>query len=369
MSKYIEKIIDGQKYVCMNEFFEDNFMPIECHEEALEELKSSNEQLQNRSQEYQKDIKNLKKELKNYYLSKNFDKRELMDKYTHAKEQLQEITDEYEVKLEKQDVIINRLEQKIVVLTENTKENTFIDNNQIKVITTEYENKLKSTTDELDKLFLENQQLKDIIQKNNNSVLNQKLQTSHKNNENLRNVIVDLKKQLEIAQQPQPKTAISIDTEMIKNKIDNVRSNYDNCIQTLEDEVKYLQIKYKGIKLKYKELEKQQNLQPQQPTQQQPQPQPPTQNISIDNQITKENIEKIFDIMYSKYSDQKVVNRIRVHKNQIKNKLLLSETKDDGKLDYGCEYFKKIIELYSEISDKNTQITKLNGVIEFLQNK
>jgi chromosome segregation ATPase len=364
MSKYIEKIIDGERFACINDFFQDNFMPLECHEEALEELKSSNEQLQNRSQEYQKDIKNLKKELKNYYLSKNFDKRELMDKYTHAKEQIQEITNEYEVKLEKQDGIINRLEQKIVELTENPKQNTFIDNNQIKVITTEYENKLKSTTDELDKLFLENQQLKDIIQKNNNSVLNQKLQTSHKNNENLRNIIVDLKKQLEIAQQPQPTTAISIDTEVIKTKIDNVRSNYDNCIQTLEDEVKTLQVKYKGIKLKYKELEKkQQPQQPQQPTQQ------PKQNISIDNQITKENIEKIFDIMFSNYSEQKVVNRIRVHKNQIKNKLLLSESKDDGKLDYGCEYFKKIIELYSEISDKNTQITKLNGVIEFLQNK
>jgi len=368
MSKYIEKIIDGQKFICMNEFFEDNYMPIECYEEAIEELKSSNEQLQNRSQEYQKDIKMLKKELNKYYLSKNFDKRELMDKYTHVKEELKEITNEYDEKLENKNVIINRLEQKIVELTENPKQNTFIDNNQIKVITTEYENKLKSTNDELDKLFLENQQLKDIIQKNNNSVLNQKLQTSHKNNENLRNVIVDLKKQLEIAQQPQPTTAISIDTEMIKTKIDNVRSNYDNCIQTLEDEVKTLQVKCKGYKLKYKELEKQQNLQPQQPTQQQPQQQP-KQNISIDNQITKENIEKIFDIIYSNYSDQKVVNRIRVHKNQLKNKLLLTETKDDGKLDYGCEYFKKIIELYSEISDKNTQITKLNGVIEFLQNK
>lgn len=364
MSKYIEKIIDGQKFIAMNDYFEENFMPMECHEEAIDELKSSNEQLQNRSQEYQTDIKNLKKECNKYYLSKNFDKRELMDKYTYVKEQLEEITNEYDEKLENKNVIINRLEQKIVVLTENPKENTFIDNNQIKVITTEYENKLKSTNDELDKLFLENQQLKDIIEKNNNSVLNQKLQTSHKNNENLRNVIVDLKKQLEIAQQPQPTTAISIDTEVIKTKIDNVRSNYDNCIQTLEDEVKTLQVKYKGIKLKYKELEKkQQPQQPQQPTQQ------PKQNISIDNQITKENIEKIFDIMFSNYSEQKVVNRIRVHKNQIKNKLLLSETKDDGKLDYGCEYFKKIIELYSEISDKNTQITKLNGVIEFLQNK
>lgn len=364
MSKYIEKIIDGQRFIAMNDYFEENFMPMECHEEATEELKSSIEQLQNRSQEYQKDIKNLKKELKNYYLSKNFDKRELMDKYTYIKEQLEEITNEYDEKLENKNVIINRLEQKIVELTENPKQNTFIDNNQIKVITTEYENKLKSTNDELDKLFLENQQLKDIIQKNNNSVLNQKLQTSHKNNENLRNIIVDLKKQLEIAQQPQPTTATSIDTEVIKTKIDNVRSNYNNCIQTLEDEVKTLQVKYKGIKLKYKELEKkQQPQQPQQPTQQ------PKQNISIDNQITKENIEKIFDIMFSNYSDQKVVNRIRVHKNQIKNKLLLNETKDDGKLDYGCEYFKKIIELYSEISDKNTQITKLNGVIEFLQNK
>lgn len=364
MSKYIEKIIDGQRFIAMNDYFEENFMPMECHEEAIEELKSSIEQLQNRSQEYQKDIKNLKKELKNYYLSKNFDKRELMDKYTYIKEQLEEITNEYDEKLENKNVIINRLEQKIVELTENPKQNTFIDNNQIKVITTEYENKLKSTTDELDKLFLENQQLKDIIQKNNNSVLNQKLQTSHKNNENLRNIIVDLKKQLEIAQQPQPTTATSIDTEVIKTKIDNVRSNYNNCIQTLEDEVKTLQVKYKGIKLKYKELEKkQQPQQPQQPTQQ------PKQNISIDNQITKENIEKIFDIMFSNYSEQKIVNRIRVHKNQIKNKLLLNETKDDGKLDYGCEYFKKIIELYSEISDKNTQITKLNGVIEFLQNK
>jgi len=341
MSKYIEKIIDGQRFIAMNEFFEENYMPIEFHEEALEELKSSNEQLQNRSQEYQIDIKMLKKECTKYYLSKNLDKRELMDKYTSAKAELEEITNEYEQKLEKKYVIINKLEQKIVELTENPKE--------------------KSTTDELDNLFLENQQLKEIIEKNNNSVLNKKLETSHKNNTNLRNIIVDLKKQLEVVQQPQTPTAISIDTEMIKGKIDNVRSNYDNCIQSLEDEVKTLQVKCKGYKLKYKELEK--NQQPQQPQQ------PPTQNISIDNEITKENIEKIFDIIYSNYTDQKVVNRIRVHKNQLKNKLLLNENKDNGKLDYGCEYFKKIIELYSEINNKNTQITKLNGVIEFLQNK
>jgi hypothetical protein len=44
MSKYIEKIIDGERFACINDFFQDNFMPLECHEEALEELKSSNEQ-------------------------------------------------------------------------------------------------------------------------------------------------------------------------------------------------------------------------------------------------------------------------------------------------------------------------------------
>lgn len=337
MDKYTEKIIDRVVYIAQNDWFNENYIDIDEHNSIVNEYKDKIEQLQSRSQEYQKDIKMFKKECEKYYISKNLDKKELMDKYTRIQEESEEKYNEYENEIQKLEHVNNKLEQKIVQLSDNNND---------------------------DYLFLENQQLKTELQRNNNSVLNKKLQTSHSNNEQLRKQILELQSKLDACDNNKS----SIDTELLKQKVENVRNTYSEYTTELEN-------KYTAVKYKYNQLKKKNDTPPATPPASPPTatppPPPPTNNVqvNIDSNITAENIDKLFDIMYSKYTEKKIVNRIRVHKNQIKNKLLLKETKEDDKLDYGCEYFKKILELYSVINTKNTEITKLNGVVEFLQNK